>query len=529
VRTTLPSLVFLTLVALAAPPSDATSTKPADPADRLFTTSRIWLLRIKISPEQFRAMQPPARPPGPRPPAARTEEFPYVRADLEFEGRTFANVGLRYKGNSSFRAPGAGPKRPFHVDVNRFEKGLSFLGLAAFNLNNNAMDPSQMRESLAYALFRDAGVPAPRTAYVVVYLHVPGVFDNQYLGLYTMVELVDKTFLRGRFDTDGGLLLKPEGARDLPYLGNRWADYKTRYVAKTGGDTQTRQRLIDFVRLIRDADDPSFERQLESLLDVDEFLRFLAVNTVLSNLDSFFGTGHNFYLYVHPQTLKVIWIPWDLNEAFAGFIPAGPPEVQMDLSIWRPYMGENRLVQRVLAIPRHRQAYRDLLQRLITTSFDPRRMEKRIAATEALIRQAIADEKKAPAAIRPDEPNRFLDNLVRQKPALRPFVNRRVESIAAQLDGKSEGQTLRPQFGPMGPPGGGRPGPLMADRFLRAAGAEGDRKLSKDQFTGGLRRLFDEADRNHDGFLDEQELADLMDRLLPPRPGPGPSRQPGQR
>jgi len=471
-------------------------------------------------------MQPQNRGPGPRPPGAASEQFPYVHAELEFEGKTYGNVALRYKGNSSFRAPGVGLKRPFHVDINRFEKGQTFHGLSAFNLNNNAVDPSQLRESLAYAVFHDAGVPAPRTAYVTVYLHVPGMYERQNLGLYTMVEVVDKAFLRGRFRTNRGLLLKPEGARDLPYVGQRWTDYKTRYTAKTSGDKETRQHLMDFVRLIHDADGLALARDLDSFLDVDECLRFLAVNTVLSNLDSFFGTGHNFYLYVHPETRKIIWMPWDLNEAFAGFIPAGPPDTQMDMSIWRPYLGQNRLVERALAIPRHRQAYREHLQRMITTCFSPQQMEARIAATEALIRPAIREERQSPAATRPAQPDRFFDNLVRQKPALRPFVTRRVESLTAQLEGKSEGQVLRLQFGPVGAPSGLRPGAAMAERLLKTADANRDRKISKDEFLDEFRRLFDQADADHDGLLDERELAELMDRLLapPPGPGPGPSR-----
>src|SRR5256885_38281 len=82
---------------------------------------------------------------------------------------------------------------------------------------------AKVREPLSYAVFRAAGVPAPRTAYAEVTLTVPGKYDKEYVGLYTLVEQVDKVFLKDRFKKAGGLLVKPEGLQGgLPYLGEDW-------------------------------------------------------------------------------------------------------------------------------------------------------------------------------------------------------------------------------------------------------------------------------------------------------------------
>ena len=64
---------------------------------------------------------------------------------------------------------------------------------------SGAIDPSKAREALAFALFREAGVPAPRTALAEVTLSVPGRHEKAYLGLYTLVEPVDRAFLKERF------------------------------------------------------------------------------------------------------------------------------------------------------------------------------------------------------------------------------------------------------------------------------------------------------------------------------------------
>jgi spore coat protein CotH len=107
-------------------------------------------------------------------------------------------------------------KRSLKLDFNDLAKGQSFLGLTKLNLNNNTMDATQMQEAIAYDLFRRAGIPAPRTAFMRVYLTVPARFDRRYLGLYTAIEQVDERFLEKQLGTSKGLLLKPDTATGVP-------------------------------------------------------------------------------------------------------------------------------------------------------------------------------------------------------------------------------------------------------------------------------------------------------------------------
>src|SRR5204862_2644139 len=92
-------------------------------------------------------------------------EFPIVHASLTIGDRNFQDVGVRYKGNGTYlEGMGAG-KFSFKIDPNQFVKGQSLGGATKLNLHNNVTDPSWMNEPLSYRLYRDAGVPAPRTAY----------------------------------------------------------------------------------------------------------------------------------------------------------------------------------------------------------------------------------------------------------------------------------------------------------------------------------------------------------------------------
>src|SRR5207249_8779911 len=101
-------------------------------------------------------------------------------------------------------------RRNLKIDIDRYHKGQAFHGMKMITLNSGAADPTRYREALAYPLYLAAGVPAPRTAFAQVTLTVPGKYDKEFVGLYTFVEHVDKTFLKDHFKNANGLLLKPE-------------------------------------------------------------------------------------------------------------------------------------------------------------------------------------------------------------------------------------------------------------------------------------------------------------------------------
>ena len=154
-----------------------------------------------------------------RPPGLVGNEYAYVGATVSIDDKTYSDVGVRYKGQWSYSLAGTSPRRPLKLSFDHFVDGQHFHGIQSLSLSTNALDPAQMREPLGYGLFRDAGVPAPRTCYALVYLSVDGVYRNELLGLYTAVEEVGKDFLHNHFGTTKGLLIRPERTRNLAYLG----------------------------------------------------------------------------------------------------------------------------------------------------------------------------------------------------------------------------------------------------------------------------------------------------------------------
>lgn len=411
------------------------------------------------------ATQPATRPAGDPdrlPPNSFGLQYLYVHGGVRIDGQRLANVGVRFKGNSSYLHGSQGLKHPFKLDFNRYVDSQHFLGLTKLNLNNNAFDDSQMRESLSYVLFREAGLSAPRTALALVYLTVDGLYRRQCIGLYTLIEDVNKPFLKSRFGSSKGLLLKPElRGRGLVHLGDDWIRYTSVYHPETDGSPQTIRRFIDFLSLIHQSDDATFARRVGDFLDVDAFLRFLAVNTLMANMDSALATGHNFYLYVHPTSGRIHWIPWDMNQSFGGFDQVGGPAELARLSINHPWTGPNRLFERLLAIDAHQRTYRLHLQRLAQTTFSIKALNVKIDQLQAIIDKASAQTQIQPPATQPapDPPRRRGP----RTPPLRPFITDRMRCVADQLDGK--GDAYIPRFRSMfGPRGDRRPGEPPSSR-----------------------------------------------------------------
>lgn len=263
--------------------------------------------------------------PGARAVSTLTSDYDpiWVPCDIEYEGRQWYQVGIRFKGNSSLQTAyqSGNGKLSLKLDFDEFEDdnpGLSnqrFYGFRQLNLNNNYNDASLMREKMGADLFRAFGLPAAQTAFCVVYVD----FGNgpQYFGVYTIVEEVDDTVLETQFADGTGNLYKPDG--DAASFANGTYDITEMYL-KTNEDSATYSDVEALYEAInsslRTSDVDAWKAQLESVLDVDHFLKWLAANIVIQNWDTYGIMTHNYYLYNSSESNLMTWIPWDNNEAF---------------------------------------------------------------------------------------------------------------------------------------------------------------------------------------------------------------------
>jgi spore coat protein H len=477
IRTPRAALCLIAWLWAAVVPGAAADARPD--ANTFFGLTNLWDIHLTIPREEWRRMQGRG---GPSPlvqffgdgqakaiPSRGSSDYPWAAGTVQIAGQVITNVALRFKGNSSFvRAPNAW-KRPFKLDFNRLVKGRKLGGIEELVLNNNVNDATQMREALAYDLFRRAGIPAPRTAFARVSLTITGQFEKRVLGLYTVIEPVEGEFLKRTLGTGDGLLLKPEMMQGVEYLGDDWDAYVERYDPKAGDTPKARKNFIRFVRAVAEGDDDTFDEQVIQRIDPAQFLRFVALNSILANMDSFIGNGHNYYLHQHPQTARIDFIPWDLNEAFGMHPVSGPSGSQLKFSVTRPNADPNELIQRLLRTDRWNRLYRAECAALLTNVFEPARLAgeiDRIAAiTQPIVfaetsrakedfqrtvlgtlapddgdtEQPRFDQEHRRESYRPREfPGLHIDNM-----PLKTWIEGRHAHVLKQLEGRTRGTTPR--------------------------------------------------------------------------------------
>ena len=367
----------------------------------------------------------------------------YGQGDAVIDGVTISGVGIRFKGNGSFIGGYRTGKCSFKLDFSEYRKGVLFRGLKKLNLNNSLSDPSMLREALSYDLFREAGVFCSRTGFARVSLQI-GPQRSKVLGLYTIVEQVDKRFLKNRYGDSKGLLLKPSTFRVFRYLGEEWAAYEKAYVPKTTATEMQQRRVIDFARLINKGSDEDFAEGFDNFVDAEQFLRFLAVNVLLSNLDSFLGGTQNYYIYLEPESNQFHFLPWDLDISFGAHDMGGTPQSRRNLSIEHPQTGGHVLIERVLKIPRHRSRYRELLGEYLGTVFAQDKMLSQIDRGATFLRPVI--DVNGPKAADALEKSIAEASSPGQVHALKFFVTERHESVRAQLAGEHTGDTMENGF-----------------------------------------------------------------------------------
>jgi len=186
-------------------------------------------------------------------------------------------------------------KRPIKIDFDRFHEGQKFHGFKKLNFINCFRDPSMLRDKLTYDLMQKVGIPAPRATFANLYLTIEGK-KREHLGFFVVIEQVDSVLRQDRFGNKDGLLIKVEITDDLEYRGDDWEKYAHDYQLKSNNQADT-LHLIEFLKFVHQASDKEFMAKIEQYLNVDRFLAWLAVNTLLTNLDSYAGLGHNWYLY----------------------------------------------------------------------------------------------------------------------------------------------------------------------------------------------------------------------------------------
>jgi hypothetical protein len=291
----------------------------------------------------------------------------YHVCDVTFDGLTTTNCGFREKGNASNTLANFGRKNPLKIAFDEFDDNQRFDGLKKINLNIFINDPSLMHDATCNKLMRDAGLFASRTAYAKVWI------NGEYIGLYLIIENVDKTFLKSAFggaNNDGNLYKTDRGASvPLDWQGTDKQKYKDQGLKlTTNEDLDDWTKFIEFVDLLNNYTGDDFKQQLESKFDVHSYLKALTVEKCVRSWDSYWSGGNNYFLYEHPDG-QYRWIPWDMNETFQDIKVLSGTTLLDGYLLPTPQLEKRPLLNKIFQYEDYRNEYFDFACDFVQTKF----------------------------------------------------------------------------------------------------------------------------------------------------------------
>jgi hypothetical protein len=308
----------------------------------------------------------------------------YLPARFSDGQMTLDSVGVRYKGNSSFTLAGNNPKKPLKIKFSEF-KAQTYYGVKYLNLSNGIGDPTMLREAIGYAIARQI-LPAPRANFANVTL------AGKAIGLYTQVEQADKTFLKRWYASAGGNLFKAgDNGAYLNWVDSQATSYSGLgdYELKTNETAADWTGFVRFVEFLNRTSDASFCADRAKFLDDENVAKFLAFNTVLSNFDSYNGSGRNWYMYQTDSVGSMRMIPWDLNQSFGAYGGASNA-INISIDTVQAPLVDRPLFKRFLECPASRAAYFKWIEALVTGIASTDSVEALMIRDSAIIAAHVA-------------------------------------------------------------------------------------------------------------------------------------------
>jgi len=298
-----------------------------------------------------------------------------VPAGLMVDGVRYRDVGVGFRGNNSFHMIPDGLKRSLSISFDSWNDEQALLGHRSLNLLNSNQDATFLRSVLFLDIARRY-IPAPRANFVRV------VVNGESWGLYVNQQTFGKPLLREQLGSDAGTRWKspnnsPGGG--FAFLGDSIAPYRRWYEQKGKDDTTAWRALVEVTRLLDQTPPDRLEAALAPHMDVDEVLRFLALDIALVNGDGYWNDGSDFSVLLGADG-RFRALPHDVNEAFRGRGDAGAPDPLVALDDTN-----KALRRRLLAVPALRTRYLRYVGEIAETWLDWERLGPLVDHYVALI------------------------------------------------------------------------------------------------------------------------------------------------
>lgn len=314
--------------------------------DKLFRHDHVLKIQLRMDRGSFAKLCQQTRTPGHGyakkifgpPPAS---PFTWFRALLTVDEKKIGVVGVRKKG---FYGSLSSTRPSLKINTGKFKKGLVLDGIKRLVLNNGKEGPSFLRQCMAYEIFSTVSYPAPRCAFAHVWV------NGRDLGLYVLLEHVDKSMLARYFKNPGGALFEGTGSDFRP----KWQDT---FEPKNKSAKKYLHRLQELTELLQKPDGELLD-SLHEFIDLDSFYTFWALESIVGHQDGYNASGNNFFLYLDPDSGLLYFIPWGMDKvmAYADRVVSDSPLTVLTGSV---------ISCRLYAIAKTRNAYIQRLRQLL--------------------------------------------------------------------------------------------------------------------------------------------------------------------
>ena len=298
-----------------------------------------------------------------------------LQATMTVDGVIYDSVGVRLRGNTSYQSTGQSQKKSFKISLDYADPDRRIMGYRSMKLNNEAGDPSFLREVFYLHQIRKH-IPAAKANFVHLYL------NNQDWGIYPNIQLLNKDFLKEWFLSNNGanwradrpIPLPPgsgggpqwgDGTAALNYLGADTALYQEYYTLKSTEIDDPWTKLVDGCNALNNTPSANLPGVLPQYFDIDRVLWFLASEIAFSDDDSYIMKGKmDYFVYYDKETGRLTPLEYDGNSV-----------LQNNNISWPPFYNANKinypLLNKLLNVPQWRQRYLDHLRTIIEEELNP--------------------------------------------------------------------------------------------------------------------------------------------------------------
>ena len=193
-------------------------------------------------------------------------------------------------------------------------------------------------------------------------------------------------FLNHSFEDKDGNLYKPDGTAASFAAGTYNEEEMDKKSNSSEADYSDVKGLYDLLHSdTRTTNETQWKADLENLLDVDRYLKYLAANTVIQNWDTYGIMTHNYFLY--NDLGRLVWIPWDNNEAMQNGKMGG------SLSLYLSEVNNNwPLIRYVIDVDAYEATYKEYVQEFTAQVFEPTSMSNLYSSYESLLSEYATQE-----------------------------------------------------------------------------------------------------------------------------------------